>query len=929
MSAHWPPASAASMQAFRSQVGDSVVHSYPADPGEDSSTDLYLSSDGHVTMRNLMVRLRSAAVYGNNPNYPYPAGAPWVRVSDRGNLFAGENPWVTEDGNGKIVQMNRTRTGGTSDSPFSPDFAIDNRVNTVFGGRRFFFGDTDDPVDAVLQRADSPQATVASGSLGSPIVVGCVPVNVPMVTLGTSAALSAWGTRGKTDMQRHAPLPFDPANKAFEKTQDNRATYTGLDFTPGAHKLVGVVGGVYTVLQAVTLNTTTPTDVIVAVPDFRTRATQGEQQVPGTNARFTRTGYGGTTFAGQPAGKLVGCKARSGTISLAAGDTFNQYFQFGAGATFRASIAPNPPLAAPGELPHWWTNSVGGLGRYAWRGPAIPPGGVPGNDAATQWSAYVASIGAEATEDAFTNAASGRLKFSTNPYGGTGEITRAYIEALGQVNALAGVAFGPAVELAKGTNNLNPTPYLGQSGQYAYTDVGQAEAHILVGAALTVTVTTTTAGDSTHNEVQQIDIAGGVAGDQYTLTLNGEETDAIAYDTDLSADNNEAAALTVRLALEALPSIDPNDLVVTRTIVSGTTQRFTVTFGVTLTASHSRYKITNTAPTLVTNLLITSAAVIDGQLLILRAMNTNTTLRHNVAGPGKIWLKDAADRALLQNETIFLMYDDPSATFYEVASKPRLAGLTPNRALITDSTGAAVVSPTVTDTQLGYLGGATPVTSSVQAQLNALGGGGGGGIPAPASPADDVLQYKSGAWTNRTIAQLALDLLSASTLQPYDNELTALALTTAAANTIPYFSGTNTALTTAFTAGGRALVGLAGAADKIPYFTRSSAAAIADFPAAMRTFLTTSSSANLAALLTDETGRGAAVFATSPTLVTPALGTPASGTLTNATGLPLAGLTGGANDDIVQRKAGAWTNRTLAQPAHRPQPRRPVPAARR
>lgn len=54
------------------------------------------------------------------------------------------------------------------------------------------------------------------------------------------------------------------------------------------------------------------------------------------------------------------------------------------------------------------------------------------------------------------------------------------------------------------------------------------------------------------------------------------------------------------------------------------------------------------------------------------------------------------------------------------------------------------------------------------------------------------------------------------------------------------------------------------------------------------TFLTTSSSANLAALLTDETGTGAAVFATSPTLVTPVLGTPASGTLTNCTGLPVA-----------------------------------------
>jgi hypothetical protein len=43
------------------------------------------------------------------------------------------------------------------------------------------------------------------------------------------------------------------------------------------------------------------------------------------------------------------------------------------------------------------------------------------------------------------------------------------------------------------------------------------------------------------------------------------------------------------------------------------------------------------------------------------------------------------------------------------------------------------------------------------------------------------------------------------------------------------------------------------------------------------------SSANLAAAVTDETGSGSLVFATSPTLVTPALGTPASGNLSGCT----------------------------------------------
>ena len=46
-------------------------------------------------------------------------------------------------------------------------------------------------------------------------------------------------------------------------------------------------------------------------------------------------------------------------------------------------------------------------------------------------------------------------------------------------------------------------------------------------------------------------------------------------------------------------------------------------------------------------------------------------------------------------------------------------------------------------------------------------------------------------------------------------------------------------------------------------------------------------SAQLLGALSDETGTGSAVFATSPTLVTPILGTPTSATLTNATGLPI------------------------------------------
>jgi|HubBroStandDraft_5_1064220.scaffolds.fasta_scaffold14222_1 hypothetical protein len=58
------------------------------------------------------------------------------------------------------------------------------------------------------------------------------------------------------------------------------------------------------------------------------------------------------------------------------------------------------------------------------------------------------------------------------------------------------------------------------------------------------------------------------------------------------------------------------------------------------------------------------------------------------------------------------------------------------------------------------------------------------------------------------------------------------------------------------------------------------------------TFLGTPSSANLLAALTTKTGTGNAVFSISPVFTTPNMGTPSVLVLTNATGLPISGITG-------------------------------------
>ena len=73
------------------------------------------------------------------------------------------------------------------------------------------------------------------------------------------------------------------------------------------------------------------------------------------------------------------------------------------------------------------------------------------------------------------------------------------------------------------------------------------------------------------------------------------------------------------------------------------------------------------------------------------------------------------------------------------------------------------------------------------------------------------------------------------------------------------------------------------------------------------TWAGTPNSNNLRALMTDETGAGAAVFATSPTLVTPALGTPSAVDLTNATNIPGAQL--GANS-VTNAKLGTMAAHT-------------------
>lgn len=186
---------------------------------------------------------------------------------------------------------------------------------------------------------------------------------------------------------------------------------------------------------------------------------------------------------------------------------------------------------------------------------------------------------------------------------------------------------------------------------------------------------------------------------------------------------------------------------------------------------------------------------------------------------------------------------------------------------------------------------------------------------------DDILQRKAGAWANRSLAQVKTDLA----LNNVDN--TSDATKWAATKTL-----TNTTYNTAGTGNSFSINGVAVTANTgtgavvrdtsptlvTPNLGTPSAitltsgtglpinTGVSGLGANVAAFLATPSSANLRAALTDEVGTGSAYF------VGGALGTPASATLTNATGLPLAGLAPQAAYTITGNFTGSSASPTAS-----------------
>lgn len=208
----------------------------------------------------------------------------------------------------------------------------------------------------------------------------------------------------------------------------------------------------------------------------------------------------------------------------------------------------------------------------------------------------------------------------------------------------------------------------------------------------------------------------------------------------------------------------------------------------------------------------------------------------------------------------------------------------------TTATAGATTTLTVASTQQQYFTGSTtqtvllPVTSTLVLGQSFMVVNLSSGTVTVQSSGGNAIQ----AMTANSVATFTCILTSGTGAASWNDDYAPAAagtVTSVAASVPTFLSIAGSPITTS----GTLAITLSGTA--LP--AANGGTGLTSLGTGVATWLGTPSSANLAAAVTDETGSGALVFATSPTLVTPILGIPTSGTLTSCTGLPLTtGVTG-------------------------------------